>query len=484
MRSPAPDLRGVRRLPRLAAEEAGLALPVVIIVLAVAIVLMGVAVAQSGIATGGANQDRRVKRAIQAADAGLDAAVYRMNKFDVTRAVAPCVSPVGAVLALVPYAILGGERWCPPVSEDLGGGASYTYWVQTICVPPTLVTCQNPPDGIFKRTVVSQGTVDGVTRRVAMKVQADTGSPLFQNAGLISLLDLNMPNSSAVYGNAKSGGNISLSNSATICSDPTGAAPGNATPGPGRAVTTGNSSSVCGSQNPSPDPVTLSPVDQGTSATVNDDWRICNPLGLGAPTAGLLGDACTPKTNWYAWDRAARTLEISNSGWVTLGGNLYSFCRLTMSNNSTLKITPKTGGAVRIFIDTPEACGGAGGAVLDLQNGVQLEAPPGATPTQLQIYVAGSSTIPTTVNLGNNPDVQVPMVLYAPSSTVNLRNRVKIKGAIAANQVTFENNTDLTWTADVDDLKANTLFPLFQRSDDYRECSPTIPADTAPATKC
>ncbi len=473
-----------RRLPRPVADEAGMALPIVIILLAVAIVLMGVAVAQSGIATSGANQDRRVKRAIQAADAGLDAAVYRMNKFDVTRAAAPCVSPVGAVLALVPYTILGGEQWCPPVSENLGGGASYTYWVQTLCVPATLVTCPNPPDGIFKRTVVSQGTVDGVTRRVAMKVQADTGSPLFQNAGLVSLLDLPMANSSAVYGNVKSNGNISLSNSATICSDPSGAAPGNATPGPGRTVTTVNSSTVCGSRNPSSDPVTLSPVDQGTSALVNDNWRICNPTGLGAPTGGLLGDSCTPKTNWYSWNLAARTLSITNSGWVTLGGNLYSFCRLTMSNNSTLKITPKTAGAVRIFIDKPESCGGTGGAVVDLANGVQVETPPGAAPTQLQIYVAGSSTIATQINLGNNPSVQTPVVVYAPNSTVNLANNVKIKGAIAAKQVTFANNTALTWTSDVDDLKANTLFPLFQRSDDYRECSPTIPAGTAPATQC
>src|SRR5205807_180831 len=246
----------------------------------------------------------------------------------------------------------------------------------------------------------------------------------------ITLSDLNMPNSTRIDGNVGSNGNISLSNSGTIC--------GNATYGPGKSFTTANSGSLCPgySAGAASLPFVLNPVDQGNAATVNDNGRI----GVTGP------DVLVPSAQ-TSWNAASRTLSLKNSATLTLTGNVYSFCELDINNNAQLIIGTRAPSAppLKIYIDAPENCPGVSGAgSVTLRNGASISNL-NVDPTTLQLYVVGSSQTATSVDFQNNFQEQIPMIIYAPQSSVSLENHTTIVGAIAAKTVSLQNNTGITY---------------------------------------
>lgn len=442
---------------RLRAED-GVVIPVTMAVLGIGLLLVAVAASSANFSNDSSNRDRRVKRALQAADAGLAAATYRMNKLDVTRTALPCVASVNGTLTLVNYGVVAGQEWCPAVTEDLGGGASYSYRVsKAVTVTGAQVSLQ--------RTVVSTGTVGGVSRRVATTASALSGTPLFgSNNGMISLDSLALPNSSLVKGNVRSNGNISLTNSAQV--------QGAATAGPGRTVTLSNNSVVTGSRSAADEPIILSPVNQGNAATVNDNGGIC------------VTDPCTNPSR-VSWDPSTRRLSLTNNATVTLGGSVYSFCQVDLRQSSQLIIPPKAAGSsVRIYIDSPENCGGSGGGFTKEQSSTIWNQ--NTDPTALQLYLVGSDSIATTVSLQNNSTslATVPIVVYAPRSTVTITNNANFMGGIAAKSIQAQNNTsiNLTYASSVGGL-ISSVFPLYRKYG-YRECRSTAPAGSAPDAYC
>ena len=68
------------RFPSRAASEAGFALPVAILALFVVAVLAAAAAASAGSGSNQSRRDKAVKRALAAADAGIQTALYRLNK--------------------------------------------------------------------------------------------------------------------------------------------------------------------------------------------------------------------------------------------------------------------------------------------------------------------------------------------------------------------------------------------------------------------
>ena len=78
------------------------------------------------------------------------------------------------------------------------------------------------------------------------------------------------------------------------------------------------------------------PVDQGSAATVNDNARITRAkTGTGTPR-----DTCSGCGN-ITWNAATRVLQVANNASLTLTGDVYSFCSLTIANNATLRIAPR-----------------------------------------------------------------------------------------------------------------------------------------------
>jgi Tfp pilus assembly protein PilX len=430
----------------------GIALPVALMLLfiiaSVAAALMASAIA----ATSQSRHDRGVKQAVAAADAGLDAANYRINKL--TPGSLGCVVR-GATSQLVIEPVQP-DGWCRAQTEDLGGGASFSYRVRAAVNAP--VNGQQ----LVQRTIVSTGTVNGVSRRVSAVVGSATGASLFGDYAVISLEDLPLWNSARIEGNVGSNGNIKLTNSAEIC--------GNATPGPGKLLTTSNSAHLCAGfiSTPATAPFVLNPIDQGNAATVNNNALIGGQDVLTKP-AGVL------------WDPATRSLTLRIGATLTLTGNVYSFCSLELDNNSELIIAPRDPAVpVKIYIDSPENCPGVSNAgSVRFRNGggiVNMN----ADPTTVHLYLGGSATTATNVSYDNNFQTAVNMLIYAPESTVTFSNHTHIVGAVAAKSVVLQNNTEIKSHERVGGISVDGLKPLFQRQS-WTECTVTNSGPTPDA---
>ena len=431
------------------ADERGIAIPVA---LAILFLVWGLATVSLRSALGAQHQterDRQVKRARLAASAGLDTVLYRYNLMQPSSA--HCIVESAGTLAI---ASLAADGWCPSQSEDLGDGATYT-----VRVSPA-ISIQPNGQALVERQVVSMGTVNGVRRRVLRRITAATGEPVFPGgyAG-VSLSALSIGNNVNITGGLGTNGNILLKNFAHVCGD--------TTPGPGKALTIQNNAGVCSGYSvaPASTPFNLQPVDQGNAPAVNDNGRIGDPPGITSL------DTCTSCDN-IDWDPDARTLTLNNNATLTLGGNVYSLCHLELRNSAQLKIAARASGtAVRIYVDSPESCGGNGMGSVSVRNDAAI-VNMNTDPTTLQLYVVGSPTIATSVDFSNGVNLATGMVMaiYAPYSTVTLRNNVSLTGAIAARSIVLENNASLIYSERIADITTGSMLRLY-RSAGYRECA-------------
>ena len=272
-------------LHRLRGEQ-GFVMPTAAIVLGLAVLTAGVAATQTVTAQEGSVHERHAKRALQAADAGVEAAMYRMNRLGVSRATetSKCVTinaaSGDATLTNLPgggtYTWNGNSAWsggtggwCDAVTQQTDDGATYSYRVSGEALDST-------DTNYLRRIVVSTGTYQGVSRRVAVALEAKRAVPLFTgDFAVFSDKDFTLNSNAIIGGNAGSNGNIVMNSNAQIC--------GNATPGPGKAVTLNSNAEVScgGSTAAATERNDLPPVVADLS--VNDNARIC----------AVGGDACT-----------------------------------------------------------------------------------------------------------------------------------------------------------------------------------------------
>lgn len=451
-------------IARLAHNERGSAMVAAMAVLMLSLMLGGAAVERGVVLGAGAQRDVQGKRALQAADAGLRAAIDRLNAMAIERQTAyPCVGWDGTR-----YVLTGEDPampgWCREIPEVLADGTSYRYRVSV----PALTDPSNGSDNqvLSTRTVIATGSSFGRQRRVSTQAAALVGRRLFGANGVISLEDLTIDQHSSVTGNVLSNGNITLNNNVTLCGTPYY--------GPGKDFAQNNNATLCpgNTATEAPDKLVLSPLEAGNLATQNDNSRIC----------GL--DPCNGNVTW---DATARRLTLRNNATLTLGGNVYFFCQLELYNSSQLIIAPQDPTkAVRIYMDDPANCGGTGGSVVKDQSAAIVNQ--FADPTGLQLYVLGSEQVATSVAFSNNASgngrsTAPRMTIYAPWSMVKLGNYTDFTGAIAAKKVEIGQNSSITYSPDAGQLQTeNTVFPLY-RSRQYRECA-TPTASSSPTEGC
>lgn len=141
------------------------------------LIFLATAGTRATIGLGVSADDVSSKRALQSARAGLRVALYRMNSagVDLDQLLGPtqqCLIETGDALAL---AGLSGDNWCPPVAEDLGTGASYTYRVSAVVTTPPIESLLQlgTTNHLLERKIVAAGTADGITRRILAEVTAD-----------------------------------------------------------------------------------------------------------------------------------------------------------------------------------------------------------------------------------------------------------------------------------------------------------------------
>lgn len=144
-------------------DQRGSAVIAALAVMTLGLLLGSVAITRSLASNRQADRGTAVRQAQQAADAGLQIAIDRMNRLEVDQGLLPCVaSASGGVLSLGGYDVALGGQWCPAVTETLADGREYSYRVSAaVQITGAQVT--------LDRTVVSTGTSGRVTRRVARR---------------------------------------------------------------------------------------------------------------------------------------------------------------------------------------------------------------------------------------------------------------------------------------------------------------------------
>ena len=418
-------------------DEGGMALPMVIGTLTL---MLGISVmaTQEAVHLGATSTaDRNSKAALAAAQAGAQAAQYRIAK------IGPADNMCVTNVAVAPLA--NGK--CPGFTQALGNGASYTYYTT-----PRLgasATCAGSAAGTStQRCITSTGVADGTKRRVQLRVKAAPG--LLPVQGMLGLEGVEAGNNSTVAGNVGSNGVVKMGNNSAI---------NRADLGP-TATLLGNPQQAQPLMRNAVD-FTLPPVPIEGTETANNN-------------------AAIPPAPGYA--PGSRSLTL-NSDLVLPAGD-YNFCKLKLDGG--LNAAP--GATVRIFIDAPDAVrpasgcpNGNGWGEIDGKNGVSLGQPNGV-PAALQIYIHGwPKDGPYATQYGrsivdvakNNLDANA--LIYAPQTFVNVaKNNASIKGAVAAEEIYVKNNLDFTWDSGLESLGGGQ----YTRSA-WRECrsDPAVPTD-------
>ena len=312
-------------LSRLRRDQEGIAIPTVMIVTSIgfAFVTVGLELDDHGSARRIRDQDSKASQA--AADAGASLALLRSNRY--LTGSAQCVYPSGswsgAPLMVGPPE---ADGWCPAVSGSVGN-ATWTYRQS-----PAATTAGAPQGTI----IVATGTSGNVTRRIALNVTPESGASIFAEEGLATSDFLTLSGNPSIYVNTGSNGNMSFAGSAGIC--------GVIRHGVGDSISGTNTCPGYPSTEGDRSIVPLSPTFRTTLLTTN---RNCQLARTCTPTASYT------KSGDY-WDPVTRTVTVGENAALTVPAGDYLICRF-FGNNGSLVVP--AGAKVRIFFDTPEACG-------------------------------------------------------------------------------------------------------------------------------
>jgi hypothetical protein len=437
------------------ASERAIALPTAVMLLMIVLILALAAGTAAISAVGQSTRDRGTKRAVAAADAGLDTAIYRLNKMKPTS--------LACVVVGVPFLVLEpvlGTGWCPPVTESLGDGTSYTYQVSAGAA------LNLNGQGLMQRKVVVTGTANGVSRRIQANVGSLTGISVFGGYAVTSLSDLSLPSGTSIIGDAATDGSMHLFNCSRLL--------GNALVGPGESFNVGgNPTANCPGHSTvhATDHLVLNPVDHSASDANNN-----NRIGAvgGDPFVNILS----------TWTPASRSLTLRSASSLTLTGNTYSFCKLDLQGLSQLIIAPRlpTQDPLKIYIEDPSSpvCAGVSNAGTIRVSGTAQIVNLNATSDTFQISAVGNATTATSIRFENTISNLIGTI-YAPQSTVALENANAILGSVAAKNVTLEDTARIQWHPSAD-ITLDDLFPLFKRTS-WVECT-SKPTGSAPNSGC
>ncbi len=450
------DVQAVARRGHLA-DESGVALLVALMamlvlgVITAAVVTMSVANNQRSV------QNTNQKVALEAAEAGLQVALYRFNMLQ--PGAGDCVG--NAVSAPASNGV------CASPTYTLSGGSTYQYDTTPVLGPSSVCvgSTVSAAAGVSNICITATGTANGAVARSQIRAAAFSATPLFAYGGITGLGGIVNDNNVSIAGTEASNEGITANNGSVIS--------GPLELGPQGSYNPQNHSSSP-TKNTLSSPLVLSPVDPGTSATENDDYRISNYINNPSqPTAPY------DQSSGVSFNPTTRAFTASNNASITLGGGVYNFCSFSASNNSTINLAP--GVSTEIFIDSPEDTGSgcpAGSGTFVASNNVTW-ANPSDNPTALQIYIYGPDTGSNAVAFDNNGVFNG--VLYAPTSDITVNNNAEFNGAIAGAFVTLDNNAEFTSSSQAQTLDATTQ-GLFYRTA-WATCTATAPS-SAPDSGC
>lgn len=427
-------------------------MPTVLMMMIAALAMGGAAVTSSIGAQKTSTRDQKAKEALAAADAGLQQALYRQNKV-LTSESLPCV-----VEGLGGDLFAGGalaDGWCQEIDGEVGD-ASFRYRVK----PATLVgTLQNEREV----KVVSIGTSDDVSRRIAVNARSKTGVGIFSGGDLVGLNSLNMGSSKSVTGDVGSNSDVNLT-SGTLC--------GNVTYGYGQAFNQGGT--WCTGFGSGEGEFNMPPPLQGnvppSQGGLNSNGRMFNNAAGGCTTS----PNCDTKTGNVSWNPTTRVLTLQGNSTATLGGSLpYSLCRLDMQGTSSLYAAQ--GATLKIIFDSPENCAPPNGTSacpssyrqVEMRGNSKLVATSGDA-KDFSLLLVGSDTCPTNVDLNGNPASVNEVVIYGPRTDMRLWGSGTLSGAMVGKTVVTGGASSFIADPEITDWDVEVA--LNYQRDRYVEC--------------
>jgi Tfp pilus assembly protein PilX len=429
-------------------------------VLLVVSLLVAAAVTVGVQTLGSSRRDADRKSALEAAEAGLQIAAYRLNMLDPANASSQPSNCVGDAVATPDT-----TGTCASSVTTLGNGASYRYWTTPVlaaggtCVGLTMTSNQ----ALAQRCITSAGTANGITERSQIRMAAFTAAPFFPVAGITGLKSVSLVGNATVHGTGASNGTVSANGNSSATSNVLGPA--------GTASTTANAS--LGPTTRATSPFVLDPVQSGTSVTTNDNYRITN--GLAAHPVSPFDQS----SGSVSFNASTRALSMSGNSSLTLAGAIYNFCSFSAAGNAN--ITLAAGVSAEIIIDSPDdpgsGCPAGSGDFSIAGNATWTNI--SQSPTALQIFVYGLNNGSSAITFVGNAAFYG--VLYAPQSTVNLSGNGSFTGAISGANVNVNGNA-FNWSPTASTLSGNTTGAYYRTA--WAQCVPTAPSASQPGSGC
>jgi hypothetical protein len=499
----------MRRLSR----QDGVALPAAMGVMLVISLLVTAFFALSIQTSDNANADRNSKRALAAAEAGLQTAIYRMNS------IRPAIDPLTCLtygLAGVPEEAPGQ---CPSAVGDLGNGASYEYYV-TPELGANAAGCVLLPGRTHDPTdrcvtsigTVNVGTVNGVSRRVQTRLGRQLFGFSFSQAGLLGEGLVYAWNSVKAWSDVGTNGHVELVNSIEVNSESSLGVAGALRLPPGATTSYTNAVNVAAN----PDRQTAAPY-----TLPPENFEAVDGDLAGVPQAGendnlaLIGK--TTNTGDLVYDPVTRSLNIETGAFVMPPGT-YHFCRVFLDHSVELK-RPDAGGPTKIYVDgrdddrTGSPCTGADDGRFLVNKSVKFNTNT-AQGDLTEVYLHGTSRDNLTgtssdwdrpswcqVQTGtyltpDTPDhyaqcrsdfvlessVEFYGTVYAPNSTIEARNSAKIWGGLAGEAIRLYNSVEFHLTAGARDREQSSQGPALRRA--WTECRPERTVANDPESGC
>jgi type II secretory pathway pseudopilin PulG len=447
----------------LLAKETGIAMPTATGVLMVVSLLVAAVLATSTQLSQSSNRDQDAKRALSAAEAGIQSAVFRLNQIRNPRV------PGNMCLTTGPVAPTGSPAECPASpTESLGNGASFYYYV-TPRLGPT-GTCSLLPAQVASdrdRCITAVGTADGVTRRLQLRVNEQEVFGGFFNVGLLGKSLFYAHNSINMTADIGSNGTVYLNNSVTASDNSSLGVYGAIRLPPGGVYNEGNSVTVEGG---------LMPVTEQYDMPPPDFERFDGEAGgVAAPSEnnnGLL------TTGYSSADKSFRVL----SGTVEIDPGTYYFCHVFFGDSVNFRIDNGglnvTNGMTRILVDHPRRPGNncpaspttytsTTAGIFGADNSVDINKEEDQREELLQIYMYGSADEQETLTTSRytwcqretpplpgecrsdfmlDNSVEFYGSVYAPDSTIQAHNSVNIFGGLAGDKIRLFNSVNFTVT--------------------------------------
>jgi hypothetical protein len=426
--------------------------------------------------------DRSSKRALAAAEAGLQTAVFRLNQLNQT---APAIR-TASCLTHTWVAPTGGQ--CPGHTEPLGNGAQYTYYVTHEGGAAGCVQVPGVATSSLDRCITSIGTVNGVSRRVQTRVVQQPTIPDFNSVGLLGKSLVYAWNSVTMSSDVGSNALVQFENSIEVSDNDAINVDGKVMLLTGGQYIQGNSVNVEGGTQTVTTPFDMPMPDFAAVQESNDNSTLSTDLGS-------------------AWTASTRRINLT-TGEKTIRPGTYHVCGVQLGNSVKLKFSHTGGARTRIFVDSPSRPGSfcAGQAdpagTFGADNSVEINKESGEREELLDIYLYGTphndtrDRYPWCTDLngsGGLPgecrsdfmlDNSVSFYggVYAPNSTVQAHNSVKLWGSIAADKIRFYNSIEFNLTGPMINKPAEAPGAAARRG--WAECRPEPTVANDPESGC